>query len=475
MPTSGIFCPRSRTGRFGRVLPFFLCESALLFLLGGAALLIRLEIRGRFSTLQSLFACGLLFSGLLQGRIAWDVLRQVRRNKQSPRLRITTFFRWMLVGVVLSYAAALAWHPRPDAGWLFALSVAFWYTLAWLPLWDRPRVQVFYRRLLTARGVRNIARATCGVLLAACLAEVGLRGYGLLFGQPLRAISSPRLATEVDASVPLTKHPAAFHVAAVGGPELLKGAASRHVLEQLEQLLPGTDVRHVSRIEADGVEAGNWLASEAIAARPDLVLWFVSPDEELARETPEADWFDWRNIYLAHAVAGYLGASRPTPAVVETRAADRQSQVSSCELRLIACRTPLDETMHARWGKLESEIKSVAAACNRQHIPLAIVLVPGDFQINRELSDAARRRLGWEPTQVDLELPQRRLAAFAAQEKLAIYDLLPCLSQAEESPYARHSSHWNDAGHELAAISVGRWLNARYGTMIASAAQAKVR
>ena len=474
MPTPGIFCPRMRTGRFDRVLPFFLLSSALLFLLCGAALLVRLEIRGPFSALQSLFACGLLCFAAVQGRIAWDVFRQMRRNKSLPKLRWATFVRWMLVGMLLSYAAALAWHPRPDAKWLFALGVTLWFTLAWLPLWNQARVQAFYRQLLTARGVRNIARVTCGLLLAICLAEVGLRGYGLLFGQPLRAISSAKLAIAAEAGVSLHKHAATFHVAAVGGPDLLKGAASRHVLEQLEQLLPGTDVRHVSRTEAESVSQ-NWLASDVFAARPDLVLWFVSPDEELSRATPESDWFDWRNVRLATAVAGYVGVADSTPAVAEVHQADRQSQLSSCELRLIACRTPLDETMHARWAKLESELKTVAAACHRQKIPLAIVLVPGDFQINRELSDAARRRLGWEAAQVDLELPQRRLAAFAAQEKVVIYDLLPCLLQAEECPYARHASHWNDMGHELAAISLGRWVNARYGTMIASAAQAKVR
>ena len=142
---------------------------------------------------------------------------------------------------------------------------------------------------------------------------------------------------------------------------------------------------------------------------------------------------------------------------------------------MCACRTPLDETMHARWRRLESDLKGVAEVCKQQQIPLAIVLLPSDFQVNRELSDVVRRRLGWEAAEVDLELPQRRLAALAAEHRLAIFDLLPCLSQTDECTYVRHASQWNELGHELAAMSLGRWIYARYGTTIAATAQARLR
>ena len=114
----------------------------------------------------------------------------------------------------------------------------------------------------------------------------------------------------------------------------------------------------------------------------------------------------------------------------------------------------------------------MARVCRRQQIPLAIVAVPGPFQVSSSLCDALRRQAGYEPAQVDVELPQRRLAAFAAENQLPLVDLLPYFKSSGHCTFERYQAQLNDHGNQVTSEVVGRWIEQHYRTQIASARHA---
>ena len=129
--------------------------------------------------------------------------------------------------------------------------------------------------------------------------------------------------------------------------------------------------------------------------------------------------------------------------------------------------------MRERWDGFERELARLLKAHQRAGVPLAIVFVPSEFQVQRHLCESARKRLGWEAQQVDLDLPRRRLTALAARHDISLYDLSPGLEEGDASPFHRHSSQWNAEGIDRVATSLGRWLHARYGAKIASISRPK--
>jgi len=110
----------------------------------------------------------------------------------------------------------------------------------------------------------------------------------------------------------------------------------------------------------------------------------------------------------------------------------------------------------------------LTAACRAANLPLTLVLVPGEFQLNRGLRDTLARRAGYAPQQLDVELPQRKLAGYAAQRRLPLIDLLPPLRLCRESPYQRHAERFSTVGHQATAAAIGGWLESRYGDQLAS-------
>ena len=207
------------------------------------------------------------------------------------------------------------------------------------------------------------------------------------------------------------------------------------------------------------------------ALRPDLVLAVVSVCEDLTHESDASSWFDWRQLELPR----YFAKTSASPvATLDSRAAannDFESFLRVLGPQLAACRTPIDETMRARWQHTFSELDGLLESCQRQQVPLAIVLVPGEFQVDRALGATLARRMGYTSEQFDVDLPQRRMAGFADLRKLPLLDLLPHLRLCRQSTYEPNGTAWNAQGDTVAASAIGGWLESRYGSQLASAAQ----
>jgi hypothetical protein len=78
---------------------------------------------------------------------------------------------------------------------------------------------------------------------------------------------------------------------------------------------------------------------------------------------------------------------------------------------------------------------------------------------------------GLQGLNIDLELPNRQLAAFLAAEKIPYLDLLPVFREAasrSDMPplHFRHDGHWTVAGHRLAAEAIHKFLQDELGNVL---------
>lgn len=121
----------------------------------------------------------------------------------------------------------------------------------------------------------------------------------------------------------------------------------------------------------------------------------------------------------------------------------------------------------------------IAAWCREQDVSLAVVVIPDVLAVDPALLERALRTgdftefEGFDPKALDFERPGRGLAAWCDELGLPCLDLreafvaetarLRAQDPASEGLYLFSDSHWNAAGHALAAELVHAWL-ARVGS-----------
>ena len=90
---------------------------------------------------------------------------------------------------------------------------------------------------------------------------------------------------------------------------------------------------------------------------------------------------------------------------------------------------------------------------------LLLVYVPAIVQIEREDWQAKISRFGLLEEEYALDKPNRRLAAAAAGHGIPFLDLSPAfLASAVTETLFHRDSHWNAAGHALAADTIAGFL-----------------
>jgi hypothetical protein len=213
---------------------------------------------------------------------------------------------------------------------------------------------------------------------------------------------------------------------------------------------------------------------QARGAGPDLLLVFVSVADDIVGESRRVDVFDWRSLSLARALVGWTGwpaAGEATGRALAVEAAAKgrwEDYVLACSPQLAACRKPLDASMHERWKSTFAYIDELEAVCRKERIPLALVVAPSPLQTNRALLDAVCRRQGCSSSDVDLEMPQRRLAVYAAQRNLPALDLLPAMKHAAEQPFVHQGWQWTPAGRASVAQALDGWLRSTFAGVLAA-------
>ncbi len=424
----------------------------------------------------------LLAMSVAQFRVAWLGWPKPQSHSAASALKCWNFMRRLLTGSVGAYVTCLAIGPIPyiECAWLTMLVV--WYTLLILPLAASPKTIEGWRKWLQGQTARRLNWLVSASVLLVIGAEAGLQIQNLLRHQAwLWRESEPRQAN-ADLILPVSNgqigevaerlSSAPFRVVVLRDDAVGRGAGQSDYLSRIEQMLPGVEIVPLNNpiLRSNGSSVD--LAARLLQAQPDLVLSVISACNELAYGPRPTSWFDWRQFELARQLGW---AANNDPPANPAEPSDFESLLGELSTQLAVCRTPLDDQMRARWQQTFAALDRLATVCARQRFPLAVVAVPGEFQVNPALCDTLARRMGYAPTQLDMELPQRKLACFAESRKLPLVDLLPSLRLCRQSPYERNTTAWNEQGNAVAATAIGGWLESRYGGQLTVARLSKVR
>lgn len=429
---------------------------------------------------------GLVLVGLtlLQARILWppSVSRQMFAQRHP------VFWRSLPVGVIASYLVTSTISVQAGVEYVFvALSVG-WYAAGLVLLrWPRHLPSLDRAAAHPWAG----AGGWClffGVVAAAAL-ELGLRAYGRLVDDPLPVTVAARARQLAPGSTLRGRlvnrlgywggdfrrqpRPGGVRVAVLADEVALSGTATTNCFVQLERSLPGIEVYNFAIPGAGIREYAAQLRDQVLDYRPDLVLVLVSVGTDITEPLPVPGNFDLRGLRLYQLAARewMTPGQGSTTAVVDAPGeflcrAERQLQV---------CHTPLDDRTRAQWDDAESHLDDLIARSRQQGATVALAVVPTVFQVCAPLAGQLSRRAGYEPSALDLELPQRRLAAFAASRRVACIDLLPVLREAGGCPFERSSLELSSAGNQAVTHTLEHWISGRFQQLLSPAAQASAR
>lgn len=489
--------PPDLVSREHQIPCFALGIICLATLLGGILCLVENSVEHSRGAGRLLVPAGLtaLISGLIQSRLILAAWRNRRLEPSGLPLVQFGFWRAFLSGAFVAYLAALVVGPRDDVAWLWMGVVSLWYAILLLPLAASPSMLETWRRWTQGRTARSSGWLVFAAMLLLVLGEASQQARRLaaelstqdtaaslsatdnLADDNLASSATNNTTAALDSADALDFRVAElrssrFRVAMLGDQAALAAFQTGGGRARVERMLPGLEIVPVDLSQPWSIGRPAALSERLAEIRPDLALALVSVCDNLAHEPPPASWFDWRQLELARLV---LGDSPAPPSV-----AARQAILEDCDdfesfLRVLApqlqgCRAPVDEVMRARWQRTFVALDEALVNCRRQHIPMGLVLVPAQFQINRALCETLVRRAGGSIEQVDVDLPQRSLTGFAERRQLPVLDLLPHLRLASTSLYKPNSPHWNERGAAAAASAMGGWLESYYGGQLALAA-----
>ncbi|MBI2195164.1 MAG: SGNH/GDSL hydrolase family protein [Planctomycetes bacterium] len=113
-----------------------------------------------------------------------------------------------------------------------------------------------------------------------------------------------------------------------------------------------------------------------------------------------------------------------------------------------------------RWARTRTYLDEIHRECSQRRIPLALAILPDEFQVDAEERQKVLAHWGQDESGVDLEAPGRILVDYASAQGLLWIDLLSAFQGAREktSLYIPRDTHWNPAGNRLAAEQIAVFL-----------------
>jgi len=416
------------------------------------------------------------------------------------------YLRWMLVGVVGGFFAVASFAPAALAGWWFATLLAWWHAAA------LRAAQVSSSRTIGSRRAARFQRAALGfgwslyaaaVLLVA--AEIGLRAWQAADVGPPAVSSSHLLLNDNAGGLALDNTMAKanrvaetprdsvrpgpgasrhLRVALVGDAALLTPAGDDGLLASLGRLTPHVAIACVHPV-ASSTTSPRQLAGELADCRADVVLLVVAVADDVLDAPPSPGLFALENLQVVQVVRSFapttpyfsdvsprggvlVEASPRVAANVSSGDDDRGEFLARTSRRLTICRTPLEASVLDRWTMAQSRWTALIDECRRRQIAVALVAMPAAFQVDPALCESMRCRLGYQPGQIDLSLPQRRLADFARSESVPMLDLLPHLRPLEHRIYYRHRDRLTPAATGAALEAMNTWLQSQYPEQLAA-------
>lgn len=423
-----------------------------------------------------------------------------------PFLTLGRFWRWLLVGLLGIFCVLGLWMPGQDlARYPCRGACAFWFALLLLPFLIP---DALVQRLVAwsqTRWFKLLDLAVGNLVLLAILLELGLRGLALWTGQDallFNRTTGYRLKPGVyenglranslgfaDEEWTKQKRSGVVRIAALGD-SFSAGTAvayKENYLTRLETELGNVDVCNFGVCGTGPREYEQLLKTLVWDYQPDLVLvpifignditeWIATPEllkfhpdalciEVLARRTYRLLREQWRQSAEGQSTDYRMGRG------------PQFSERTYLELtagRLVVCRKQGTRTDEERWDKVRHHLERLIADCRGHHVPVVVVLIPDEFQVNDDLRQKALSVRGWSASDLDLLLAQRRLAEFCRQHAVPCLDLHPRMAEQGATAHLRNDGHWNVHGHHVAANTIAGWLQAEFPERFQSQASARV-
>jgi len=122
------------------------------------------------------------------------------------------------------------------------------------------------------------------------------------------------------------------------------------------------------------------------------------------------------------------------------------------------------EAVDRAYEVMAEALDGVRAWCAERGVPLALAIIPDVMQVEDDLLQVAIAARGGSFGDGDYLRPQRTLTAWAEERGVPVLDHLPAFregyAETGESLYLFGDSHWNAAGHALAAQGLAELLAA---------------
>jgi lysophospholipase L1-like esterase len=117
------------------------------------------------------------------------------------------------------------------------------------------------------------------------------------------------------------------------------------------------------------------------------------------------------------------------------------------------CRRKPSTYMQSCYDGTLALLDAMRIEADRQHIKLAVVLAPDQFQVDTALREQLFSRFHLDGNDYDLDRPQRVLRASLEGQSVPVLDLLPAfrVQETKEQLYLPRDTHWNARGNALAA------------------------
>jgi hypothetical protein len=325
---------------------------------------------------------------------------------------------------------------------------------------------VAFTIVLAELGLRAFAHAAG----AAPVVSDALEGYRLApnrdYGHGLRGNSLGYPGPEPS----FAKNPERWRIAALGDSFAVGPAVPYQVnyLKLLERKLGNVEILNFGVAGTGPREYLLILRHDVWRFHPDCVLLSIFVGNDITEELATPRKLDPRQSYLYLFLArtgrllleAWRSKSEAQSPIGDRLNAGRMSSTRFLEVelrRLAVCRRGAGAELEKKWDRTFVRLERICALCRERRVPLACVLIPDEFQTNPEVLAEVLRRADFPGADVDLGLPQRRLAEFFSERSVPCLDLLPAFSGTTDG-YAVRDTHWNEIGNHRAAGAISDWL-----------------
>ncbi|MER3441932.1 MAG: hypothetical protein C4296_11270 [Gemmataceae bacterium] len=415
----------------------------------------------------------------------WLVRRRVRHAVLFQGL----FWRWLLIGLTAIHVmVVLSLGGTSAARHVWRASAATYAAcLVWLadkiPLWSSA-----IRCPAVVRMGRTLEIVLFNVCLFLLLGESSLRawnawcgtspliGYGMEAWRMLPSRTYGEYLSTNSRGFPgrdfvREKTPGVYRLAALGDSFAVGVVPLRYnFLTLLDEALPHIEVYNYGVPCIGPREYYHLLQTEVWPFRPDLVLvcFFVGNDITDYWPLPSERRMELASyrLYIAGrrltrlAQEWYSTQREPrqqTPIAYAPVHISRETFLFIERERLKVCRTSCQPLLARSWEHTLEYLERIQRACQRQHTPLALVVIPDEFQTNPLLLQEMLHGTDIDERDIDLTLPQRTLAEFCRTRGIPYLDLLPVFAGTTDT-YVPSDTHWNVKGNQLAAAALARWV-----------------